>query len=584
MCESAPEDAGSRYSPFSDRTFHYGLCRQCDLGLVVDPRDDYENLYDEAYYAGRGADPTIDYIAEMGDPGTIRNLEWDGLRQVLGPLDRGLRVLDFGCGLGGLPRYLRAAGWNADGYEDEGFARDWMTRNGLSVVERLEPASYDVIFAIEVVEHLIDPLPVLRLLRESLRPGGRLVMTTGNLAKARKPLSEWTYASVPDVHVTFWTPRSWDRALGLAGFVGREHTRLPAAVTQYKILKALPPVARPLARVPALWRIPAAAVDRRYGVSAFADGELSSAAESGGSRGFFDALRSPPGAAKAPEFDAGWRVSQQESISHLTYFDFQGSSWSDDLEEIHEESSRDHFIDVLTRDSLVAAIKPAMPPRGVVADLGCSTGYLLEDLERAYPWAQLVGVDVIAAGLRKAHAEVADAALFLADVCDLPFGAGTVDAIVSANMLEHVADDSAALGEILRILAPGGIAAFVVPFGKGLYDYYDRFLGHERRYARGELAGKAREAGFDVIAVDHLGQLLYPPFWLVKKRNRRTRDNLRGDALRAQVEKDIAGTSNSKLGAAACRVERALVRRRVRAPVGIRELVVVRKPTLGPRV
>ena len=41
-----------------------------------------------------------------------------------------------------------------------------------------------------------------------------------------------------------------------------------------------------------------------------------------------------------------------------------------------------------------------------VVDCGCSTGYLLEDLRRAIPDATLIGVDLVAAGLRKAHAIV----------------------------------------------------------------------------------------------------------------------------------------------------------------------------------
>ncbi|HEY2042859.1 MAG TPA: class I SAM-dependent methyltransferase [Jatrophihabitans sp.] len=299
-------------------------------------------------------------------------------------------------------------------------------------------------------------------------------------------------------------------------------------------------------------------------------------------RRFFANLRAPQGHSTAPAFDHGWHgqtAEGSEVAPYLSYVDFTGTSWSDDLEEIHEESSRDHFMDVLTRNSLLAPIASALPSDGVVADLGCSTGYLLEDLARAHPRTQLVGVDVVAAGLRKAHAQTPQAALLLADVCDLPIGDATVDAAVSANMLEHVADDEQALAEIRRILVPGGIAAFVVPYGRRLFDYYDRFLGHERRYGRGELAAKAQRAGFSVIDVDHLGQLLYAPFWAVKKRNRLRRNDLADDALRAQVEKDIAGTTNSSLGALACRMERALVSRHIRLPVGIRELVVVQKPT-----
>jgi 2-polyprenyl-3-methyl-5-hydroxy-6-metoxy-1,4-benzoquinol methylase len=275
LCGGEPSVTGSRYSEFSRREFHYGVCSACDLGLVVDPREDYENLYDAEYYAGSGADPLVDYLDEMRDPATIRNLEWRGLSELLGPLDRELRVLDFGCGLGGLPRYLQRAGWDAVGFEDEGFAKEWMNSHGLRTVDELKPESFDVIFAVEVVEHLVDPLPVLRSLRDSLRPGGRLIITTGNMARAQKPLHQWPYASVPEVHVTFWTPRSWAEALQKSGLIPVARTAaLPASITQYKVLKSLPAGARPLGRVAPLWKPLARVVDRRYGVSGFADGLL----------------------------------------------------------------------------------------------------------------------------------------------------------------------------------------------------------------------------------------------------------------------------------------------------------------------
>jgi SAM-dependent methyltransferase len=294
---------------------------------------------------------------------------------------------------------------------------------------------------------------------------------------------------------------------------------------------------------------------------------------------FFANLRAPADRTAIPKFDGGWRFDDHGAAPYLSYADAAGTAWSEDLEELHEESSRDHFLDVLTRDSLLSAVATSIPPDGVVADLGCSTGYLLEDLQRAHPRVQLVGVDVVAAGLRKAHEQTPQAALLLADACDLPIGDASVNAVVSANMLEHIADDVTALREIRRILAPGGLAALVVPFGRGLFDYYDRFLGHERRYGKGELAQKATEAGLEVVAMDHLGQLLYPAFFLVKKRNRVVRGKLAGDDLAAQVARDIEGTTNSRLGAAACHLERQLVGRGIRLPSGIRELIVLRRAT-----
>ena len=150
LCDREPVAVGARFSAFSGRSFHYGICPSCELGLVIDPREDYQNLYDESYYAGRGADPTVNYLDEMNDPHTIRNLEWHGLAQSVHGLRPDARILDFGCGLGGLPRLLRQQGWDAVGYED-GFAHDWMRAADLPVLDQLpDDESFDVIFAIEV--------------------------------------------------------------------------------------------------------------------------------------------------------------------------------------------------------------------------------------------------------------------------------------------------------------------------------------------------------------------------------------------------------------------------------------------------
>ncbi len=260
----------------------------------------------------------------------------------------------------------------------------------------------------------------------------------------------------------------------------------------------------------------------------------------------------------------------------LTYVDAGEANWSADLETLHEESSRNHFLDVATRRAISERL-PAIAAGDTIVDLGCSTGHLLVDLQREHRDARLVGVDMVRSGLRKARLASPGALLLQADACNLPLGDGVAAAVASANLLEHVPDDVAALRETHRILAAGGRAVFVVPAGPGTYDYYDRFLGHERRYGRGELATKARQAGLEVVEDTYLGVLLFPAFWLVKKRNRLRHPHLHGDALERRVHADIAGTSDSRIGRASVRLEAALGRRGVPMPFGVRGLTTVRR-------
>src|SRR5262249_33877048 len=246
-------------------------------------------------------------------------------------------------------------------------------------------------------------------------------------------------------------------------------------------------------------------------------------------------LRPPPGTEAVPAFDLGWRRPDGGTDAFISYVGGDRDvNWSAELEELHEESGRDHFIDVWTRRSVLQRLGP-LPSHPVIVDLGCSTGYLLEDLREKEPDALLVGVDLVASGLVKAHRNAPDARLLRADACALPLEGASVDVAVSANLLEHLPDDERALREVRRVLRPGARAVFVVPSAPDTYDYYDRFLGHERRYARGELAAKARSSGLEVLEEVYLGSVLYPAFWLVKRRNRRRYGDLRGEALERRV-------------------------------------------------
>ncbi|HXB63533.1 MAG TPA: class I SAM-dependent methyltransferase [Solirubrobacteraceae bacterium] len=292
-----------------------------------------------------------------------------------------------------------------------------------------------------------------------------------------------------------------------------------------------------------------------------------------------EALLPPPGTEHVPAFDAGWRGvggEQGASLPFLRYVDDKAVNWSEELEDLHEQSSRQHFIDVWTRRAMLAHLGE-LPREPLLADIGCSSGYLLDDLRTRHPDATLIGIDMVASGLRKAHARIPQARLAQADACALPLRERSLDAALSANLLEHLADDTRALAELRRVLRPGARAVVVVPSGPRLYDYYDRFLGHERRYARGELARKAHAAGLQVILDTHVGVLLYPAFWLVKKRNRHLA-SLRGEQLRGRVARDIVGTEGSLAGKLALVLEQRIARAGVPAPFGIRGLTVLRRP------
>ncbi|HEV7919311.1 MAG TPA: glycosyltransferase [Thermoanaerobaculia bacterium] len=72
------------------------------------------------------------------------------------------------------------------------------------------------------------------------------------------------------------------------------------------------------------------------------------------------------------------------------------------------------------------------------------------------------------------------------------------DTVTCINVLEHTADDVAALRRVHQLLQPGGRIVIYVPAGRDLYGSLDKGVGHQRRYEREELAEKLKQAGFEL--------------------------------------------------------------------------------------
>ncbi|HYJ10053.1 MAG TPA: class I SAM-dependent methyltransferase [Polyangiaceae bacterium] len=97
------------------------------------------------------------------------------------------------------------------------------------------------------------------------------------------------------------------------------------------------------------------------------------------------------------------------------------------------------------------------------------------------------------------------------------YGAGSLDAIVSSNVLEHLADDLACLQQLRLALSPGGALAVYVPARQELFGSLDRAVGHQRRYSRKLLRDRLEQAGFFVQWVRY-GNLAGVLPWLVSGR------------------------------------------------------------------
>jgi 2-polyprenyl-3-methyl-5-hydroxy-6-metoxy-1,4-benzoquinol methylase len=248
ICGSPAGFVGSVDGRYSGRTFALHRCPQCGYAFIADPWLEFDQIYDERYYAGEGADPLVDYSFELEHPErTVRVYEWRGIaaavQELIGPLP-GRRWVDFGCGNGGLVRFLRSqARVDALGYE-EGAVAARAAAAGIPVHDSSALPGWagtaDVVTAIEVIEHVVDPVAELRAMRRLLRPGGLLFLTTGNAGAHLGKLERWRYV-VPEIHISFFEPRTLARAMADAGFRPEQRPRGRGfdEILTFKVLKNL---------------------------------------------------------------------------------------------------------------------------------------------------------------------------------------------------------------------------------------------------------------------------------------------------------------------------------------------------------
>jgi SAM-dependent methyltransferase len=232
---------------------------------------------------------------------------------------------------------------------------------------------------------------------------------------------------------------------------------------------------------------------------------------------------------------------------------------------VHAEQDRGHWWFIGRRAILLAEMTRWLPRRRCrVAELGCGSGGLLEALGR---FGSAVGVEADPALLETARQRGLDCRLGSLP-SDVPLPSGEWDAVCLFDVLEHLDDESAALGACRRLLASDGLLFVAVPAYAWLWSRHDELLGHRRRYTAPRLRRVVEAAGLLVERVSYFNALLAAPIIAVR-------------LLRRALRRDGHDLSRppaplNRLLAAVFSAESRLLRRRS-LPFGVSLLLVARR-------
>jgi 2-polyprenyl-3-methyl-5-hydroxy-6-metoxy-1,4-benzoquinol methylase len=223
-------------------------CSDCEV-LWLDPRpaeEEFPRLYARYYTHSESGETDLrglrqatvqhvlagmGYEVAVGDtilprllsyvPSIARTCSLD----VLGlPRKRIGRLLDVGCGSGEFVRRMRSLGWDAVGIDPDHEAVQRGREGGLEVREGTiahlsEKENYDVIALNHVIEHVADPVLLLKECRTRLRSqNGILVITTPNVKSLGHAWFKryWRGLEIPR-HLTVFSPAALSKCVADSG-------------------------------------------------------------------------------------------------------------------------------------------------------------------------------------------------------------------------------------------------------------------------------------------------------------------------------------------------------------------------------
>jgi SAM-dependent methyltransferase len=145
------------------------------------------------------------------------------------------RVLEIGCSSGATLAWLKARWPDAETIGIDGYApiREVLERNAdTAIIQNLEEplpeiGRFDLILALDILEHLTDPASVLKALVARLEPGGRVIVSVPNVGHVSvlgdlllRRRFRYTEAGILDrTHLRFFTEESAVGLMNEAGLV-----------------------------------------------------------------------------------------------------------------------------------------------------------------------------------------------------------------------------------------------------------------------------------------------------------------------------------------------------------------------------
>jgi len=157
-----------------------------------------------------------------------RKVDIQNIANLLSKDNSDIRILDVGCSNGSFVFIANSLGLQAEGVDpsekavNDGIKRGLKLHLGILNDIAFDSDSFDAITLHEVIEHVSDPIPLLKECARILRPNGVLLVGTGNTESWSRQMqkSKWNFFDMKQHggHINFFSPKSLNVLASRTGF------------------------------------------------------------------------------------------------------------------------------------------------------------------------------------------------------------------------------------------------------------------------------------------------------------------------------------------------------------------------------
>jgi SAM-dependent methyltransferase len=221
VCALGARQDGSKHVAFCINRFRIIRCADCGLLWTdVEPDFDAQGIYTRDYFEGGMSDGYSDY------PGSekILKAEFQARVSFVRSFKSSGRLFEIGCATGVFLQEAKPY-FDVEGIDVSEFATTIARAKNLNVrcgefhSTALMVGAYDVFILFDTIEHLPDPVGTVKRVRECLRPGGLMFITTGDSQSiVARLLGRYWRLLTPPQHLWFFGKRNITRLLSQLGF------------------------------------------------------------------------------------------------------------------------------------------------------------------------------------------------------------------------------------------------------------------------------------------------------------------------------------------------------------------------------